>query len=95
MDDPAATGRAVADRAAALACAQRISPVNDSNSYATSRAEGIADDFRSWLTQAEDAADSHARRLALCLACQDASTDTSKGDVLGAARQLYRFLVRS
>ena len=78
MDAPPASGRSLADRAVALACAHRISPVNVKYGNGTARTEEIAGSFRYWLTEAQDASDAHARRLALCMACQEATPDTSK-----------------
>lgn len=95
MDAPPASGRALADRAVAFACADRITPVDHRRGNGVDRTAEDAQAFRSWLGEGEDAADAYARRLALGLACQNVTTDSSKGDVLRTAREIYGFLVRS
>jgi hypothetical protein len=95
MDAPPVAGRALADRAVAFACAERISPVDHRHGNGVDRTKEVAQAFRFWLTDGQDAADAHARRLALCLACQNVTTDTSRSDVLRTAREIHGFLTRS
>ena len=92
LESPATSGRVFADRAVAMACAGRVHPVNPGERGEGTRVDRLSQDFRDWLAEAEDGGDAHARRLALCMACEHAGSETSRADIIRTARWLHRFL---
>jgi hypothetical protein len=92
FDAPATTGRTLADRAAAVACADRISPLDPTEGGLGSQTYRLAEDFLDWLAEAEDGASAQARRLALCMTCTHVTANTTRGDVFRTAKWLYETL---
>jgi hypothetical protein len=94
LDTPAAPNRALADQATAIACADRVHPLDPGDGGAATKTDQLAQDFRDWLADADSSSGAHARRLALCIACTHVTTQTSRGDILRTAKWAYRTLVK-
>ena len=92
LDSPSSP-RLLADRAVAAACADRIRAFDHSGDIGT-RTHRMADDFSRWIGDAQDGGDAHARRIALCIACERVPADTKSSDVISTAKWLHRFLSR-
>ena len=88
LDAPVTAGRTLADRATAIACADRISPLDPAEGGLGSQTYRIAQNFLDWLAEAEDGG-AHARRLALCMTCTHVSGETTRGDIFRTAKWLY------
>ena len=94
--DAPAPNRQLADRGVAVACAARLNPFDPGDGEnGTPATEKTVSAFADWLADADGAADAAARRLALCLACdQVVPESTTRDRVIGTARWLHRLLIR-
>jgi hypothetical protein len=82
----------MADRVIAFVCAERVQPSEvGRGAWGSSSTRQLANDFLRWLQQAKDLEDNIARRVALCVACEDTS-GRARGQHLAAAKNTYQYL---
>jgi hypothetical protein len=84
------------DRVIALACALRAKTIDPHDGGSEFDVINVAEDFLEWLMEgAANPGNRRARRLALCLACERVTAETSPRDLTGVARWLYRWLIKT
>jgi hypothetical protein len=83
-----------ADRVIALTCATRVQPLELSRgAFASSGAQRLADQFLRWLEEPDSLAGTVARRIALCMACDDVS-EGARGHHMDAAKSIETYLLQ-